>query len=75
VIGIMSVIAAFSRFRSGQGWTLMIGGILAIILGIIMAAHPVASILAIVWLIGVFAIVYGLVLIVRAFRFRSMLSA
>lgn len=75
VTGIFEIIAAFTRSAAGFEWPLVLGGILSIILGIIFFTHPVASILSIVWLLGVFAIIYGLVLFVRAFQFRSLLSA
>ena len=73
VTGIMTVISAFSRYRAGQEWTLVVSGVLSILLGLIMAAHPIPTILLVVWLIGVFAIVYGIVQLVRAFQFRSAL--
>lgn len=75
VTGIFDVIAAFSVRARGVEWLLVLGGVLSIIIGIIFFLHPVASILAIVWLLGVFAIVYGVILIVRAIQFRSVLTA
>ena len=75
VTGIFEVIAAFSVRAMGVEWWLVIGGVLSIILGIIFFLHPVASILSIVWLLGVFALIYGVIQIVRAIQFRSLLSA
>lgn len=75
VTGIFEVIAAFSLRAAGVEWLLVLGGVLSIIIGIIFFLHPVASILTIVWLLGVFALVYGLILIVRAIQFRSLLTA
>ena len=75
VTGIFEVIAAFSVRATGVEWLLVLGGLLSIIIGIIFFLHPVASILTIVWLLGVFAIVYGVILVVRAIQFRSLLTA
>ncbi len=75
VTGIFEVIAAFSVRAAGVEWLLVLGGVLSIIIGIIFFLHPVASILAIVWLLGVFAIIYGVILIVRAIQLRSLLTA
>ncbi len=75
VTGIFEVIAAFSVRAAGVEWLLVLGGVLSVIIGIIFFLHPVASILTIVWLLGVFALVYGLILIVRAIQFRSLLTA
>lgn len=75
VTGIFDVIAAFSVRAAGVEWLLVLGGVLSIIIGIIFFLHPVASILTIVWLLGVFALVYGVILIVRAIQFRSLRTA
>jgi uncharacterized membrane protein HdeD (DUF308 family) len=75
ITGIFEVIAAFSVRAVGVEWLLVLGGVLSIIIGIIFFLHPVASILTIVWLLGVFALVYGLILVVRAIQFRSLLTA
>ncbi|HEY6408054.1 MAG TPA: DUF308 domain-containing protein, partial [Ktedonobacteraceae bacterium] len=74
VTGIITIIAAFFVSTGfGREWTLVAGGVLSILLGIIMFFVPVASILAFVWLLGIFAIIYGIVLLVRAFQFRALL--
>ncbi len=75
ILGIFEVIAAFSLRALGIEWLLVIAGILSIIVGIVFFTHPVGSILAIVWLIGVFALVRGVILLIRAIRFRSLLTA
>ncbi len=75
VTGFLAIGMAFSRYTPpGLDWTLVVSGIVLIILGLIMAAHPVVSILSLVWLIGLAAIVYGALLFVRAFQFRSLLE-
>lgn len=54
-----------------RSWLLVLGGFLSVILGIIFFTHPVAGILTIIWLLGVFAIVIGVVKVVHAFQVRS----
>jgi uncharacterized membrane protein HdeD (DUF308 family) len=76
ITGIIAIIAAFFVSTGfGREWSLVVGGVLSVILGIIVFFIPVASILAFVWLLGVFAIIYGIVLLVRAFQFRALLKA
>jgi uncharacterized membrane protein HdeD (DUF308 family) len=75
ITGLFEVISAFTLQAAGIEWLLVVAGVLSIIVGIIFFFHPVASILSIVWLLGVFALVYGVILIVRAIQFRSLLSA
>src|SRR5713101_8134071 len=57
VTGIMELVAAFWMGRAlAFEWTLAIAGVLSIILGILLATRPVGGILAVVWVIGVYAI-------------------
>lgn len=70
--GILSIIWAV-RVRNeiqGEGWVI-IGGILAIALGILLFSAPVASILLIAQITAIVAIVGGIGLIIAAFRWRS----
>ncbi len=72
ITGIIELIAAFTV---GMGWLLALAGVLSILLGIILFARPVAGILSLVWLIGIYAIIWGILLIVRAFQARSAPAA
>ena len=73
IAGFFNVISAVLR-ASGTEWLSIIGGILSVIVGIIFFLHPTSSILSIVWLLGVFALLYGIIQIVRAIQLRSLLS-
>ena len=74
VAGFFGLISALLRAR-GTEWLSVIGGILSIIVGVIFVLHPTSSILSIVWLLGLFALVYGIIQIVRAIQLRSLVSA
>lgn len=54
----------------GEGW-LILGGVLEVILGLMLVAAPLAGAKAIVWLMGLYAVIGGIALIFAAFRFRS----
>jgi len=71
--GAFNVISAFLK-ASGTEWLSIIGGILSIIVGIIFFLHPTSSILSIVWLLGLFALVYGIIQIIKAFQVKSLLG-
>lgn len=73
IAGFFSVVSAILR-ATGRELLQIIGGILSIIVGIVFFFHPAASVLSIVWLLGVFALVYGIIQIVRAFQIRAILS-
>jgi uncharacterized membrane protein HdeD (DUF308 family) len=53
-------------------WMQAIVGILGVLVGIYLVVEPGRGALATIWAIGVTAIVYGVFLIVAAFRIRSM---
>jgi uncharacterized membrane protein HdeD (DUF308 family) len=76
VTGIFEVIAAFVvSTGAGREWALIAGGVISILLGVVLFFIPRASLLAFVWLIGIFSLIYGIVLIVRAFQYRALLKA
>jgi uncharacterized membrane protein HdeD (DUF308 family) len=72
ITGIIELVAAFT---TGMGWVLALAGALSILLGIVLLARPVAGILSLVWLIGIYAIIWGVLQIVRAFQARSAPTA
>jgi uncharacterized membrane protein HdeD (DUF308 family) len=53
----------------------VIGGLLAVAAGVLMAARPDAGALAITWLIGWFAIFRGVLLVALAWRVRQLTEA
>ncbi|HEX2924535.1 MAG TPA: HdeD family acid-resistance protein [Chloroflexota bacterium] len=46
----------------------VIAGVITVLFGLILFANPAAGALALVWVIGIFAIVRGIIMIVDAFR-------
>ena len=73
IAGFFGLFSAMLR-ATGIEWLSIVGGVISIIVGVIFFLHPTASILSIVWLLGVFALVYGIIQIVRAFQVRALLS-
>jgi uncharacterized membrane protein HdeD (DUF308 family) len=72
VMGVFELLAAMMLPDGfGREWMLVTGGIVLIILGLIFIRRPVPAMLSLVWLLGIFAIVYGVVQLMRAFQYRS----
>lgn len=73
VSGILAIVAAIElrREMKGEFW-LGLSGALAVLFGILVFANPAAGALAIVALLGIFAILFGVSLLVLAFRVRSL---
>ena len=52
-------------------WSIGLSGVLYVILGIVLILLPGAGLLAYTWLIGLFALAVGIILIFYAFRVRG----
>ncbi len=72
--GIMELIAAFT-VRSSFAWGLAIGGIISILLAILLFVRPGAGILSLLWVVGIYGIVFGVGMIIHAFQLRSRSAA
>jgi uncharacterized membrane protein HdeD (DUF308 family) len=72
VTGVFEIVAAIRLRREIEGeWALILGGIASVFFGLILAVLPGVSILSLMWMIGAYALVFGVLLIVLAFRVRG----
>jgi uncharacterized membrane protein HdeD (DUF308 family) len=73
VTGVVEIIAAvlLRRVISGE-WMLGLAGVLSIIFGVMLVASPSTGALAVIWLIGSYAVIFGIVLIALGFRLRAL---
>jgi uncharacterized membrane protein HdeD (DUF308 family) len=55
-------------------WGLIFSGVLSVIFGLLLVIQPGAGALALVWLISLYAIVFGIGLLVFAWRLRGLLA-
>lgn len=52
-------------------WALIVGGTLSVLFGVLLGVvGPFAGILSLIWLIGAYAIAFGVLLLITAFRVR-----
>jgi uncharacterized membrane protein HdeD (DUF308 family) len=73
--GISEVIYAIQFRKEIEGeWLLVLDGILSVGFGILLIAQPIPGALAVLWLIGVYAIAYGVMLVGLAFRLRNLVK-
>jgi uncharacterized membrane protein HdeD (DUF308 family) len=69
--GIFEVIAGF-ELPVKRDWLLVIAGIASIVFGVLVFANPIGGAVAITWLIGIYALVFGGSMIVFGIRLRGM---
>ena len=72
VTGVMELVAAF-RLRKviSNEWLLVLAGIASVAFGLILLLQPAVGALALIWLIGAWALVFGILLMILAFRMRN----
>jgi uncharacterized membrane protein HdeD (DUF308 family) len=71
VTGVFEIVAAIRLRREIQGeWLLALSGALSVVFGIMLMVWPAAGALALVILIGLYAILFGVVLIWLGLRLR-----
>jgi uncharacterized membrane protein HdeD (DUF308 family) len=63
--------AAFSLHPAHGRWWLALGGIVSLIWGVLLVLAPVVGALVLTWWLGAYAIVFGVMLLVLAFRLRA----
>jgi uncharacterized membrane protein HdeD (DUF308 family) len=70
--GLLEIVAAVRLRRQieGEVW-LGLAGIASVVFGVLLVARPGVGALTILWLIGVYAVAFGVVLLLLAFRVRS----
>jgi uncharacterized membrane protein HdeD (DUF308 family) len=72
VSGVIELLAAYQLRDVIRGeWLLALDGVVSLLFGVALIAFPSAGALAVVWLIGAFAIVSGVILLAVAFRSRQ----
>jgi uncharacterized membrane protein HdeD (DUF308 family) len=72
VTGIFEIVAAIQlrRFIEGE-WLMILSGIASIAFAVILFLFPGEGALALTWLIGVYAIAYGILLVIIGLRLRA----
>lgn len=77
VTGVFEVIGAFRLRRMGVGhwgW-LVASGLLSIVFGLVLMVFPGDGIVSLVWVLGVWAVVFGVFLVIAALQVRKAVGA
>lgn len=72
VTGVAQIVSAISLRKEITGEVfLIIGGVLSVLIAVYMLINPAAGALAVAWLIGIYAILFGVMMCILAFRLRG----
>jgi uncharacterized membrane protein HdeD (DUF308 family) len=71
--GLLEIWAAVQLRKEIRGeWVLALTGIISILIGIILFVNPGAGALAVVWMIGIYAAIFGALMIFLGVKFRKL---
>ena len=74
--GVLEVSAAIRLRREIEGeWILIVNGLLSIAFGVLFYLWPAGGVLAIVWLLGLYAILFGTLLVLLSLVLRRHVAA
>lgn len=75
ITGLLEIVAAIQLRKeiNGEFW-LGLSGVLSVALGVLLAVYPGAGMVSLLWLFGIYAIVFGVALIILSFRVRGFVQ-
>jgi len=69
---IQFVVAIELRKVIENDWLLVVGALLSILFGVLLLWRPLAGILTLSWLFGIYALLYGIMMLSLGFRVKSL---
>jgi uncharacterized membrane protein HdeD (DUF308 family) len=70
--GMLEIATAIRLRREIEGeWLLILSGLISVVFGVVLIARPGSGALALLWLIASFAVAFGVVLVILAFKARG----
>ena len=72
VLGVMEIIGAIKLRKEVQGeWLLILNGAISVLFGIVLLWRPTTGLIALVWIIGAYAIILGVIYVMFGLKLRK----
>ena len=71
VTGVLEIVAAVHLHRAHGEWLLLVNGVLSVVFGLVLVFAPGLGLLTLVWIVGGYAICFGLIMLTLALRLRG----
>lgn len=72
--GIFEIVAGFELPLS-RDWMLALAGVVSIVFGVLVFFNPAGGAVAVVWMIGIYAVLFGITMLVFGIRLRGLHNA
>jgi len=73
--GVLQIAQAIRLRKEIEGeWVLIVAGLASVAFGVLLMARPGAGALAVLWLIGGYAIVFGIMMVLLSFKVKGLAS-
>jgi len=74
--GLMEIVGAIQlRKEIENEWMLILSGLLSLLFGILVLASPGSAAMALVWVLGIYAVVFGLLMITLSLKLKKHRAA
>ena len=71
--GVLQIVAALRLRKEIDGeWILVIGGLLSVLFGIFVLAQPGAGLMAMLWVLATYAVIFGVLMVILAFKIKKV---
>ena len=72
MLGVFQIVGAIRlRKEIDNEWTLILSGVVSVLFGLILLFAPVSGAIGVAWVIGTYAIIFGVLLVMAALRLKK----
>ena len=73
ITGVLQIVAALRLRKEIDGeWILVLGGLLSVLFGIFVLAQPGAGLMAMLWVLATYAVIFGVLMVILAFKIKKV---